>query len=303
LKKLLVLGSEGFIGHHVVMFALQHGCTVTGVDLIDKKPAGYQYEKLSLLSADLDSFLHENRFDLIVNCAGSGNVGFSIQHPVTDFDFNTRSVIFVLEAIRRHMPEARYIHLSSAAVYGSPMFLPVAETSAIQPISPYGFHKWMAEIICKEYSVLHGMSISVVRPFSVYGPGLQKQLLWDVYQKAKLNNEVELWGTGDETRDFIFVEDVAKAIMVIAEADQEAYNQFNLASGVSVTIKTAVEELFRALSWERNLSFNQQVREGDPRFWQADVSKLNAVGFKPSFSLQQGLNFTATWLHTLNDEQ
>ena len=75
MKKLLVLGSEGFIGHHVVMFALQHGFTVTGVDLIDKKPAGYQYEKLSLLSADLDSFLHENRFDLIVNCAGTSVAG------------------------------------------------------------------------------------------------------------------------------------------------------------------------------------------------------------------------------------
>lgn len=300
MKKLLVLGSEGFIGNHVVKHAIQVGCAVTGVDLIDKKPSGYQYEKLSLLSADLDSFLDQNSFDLIVNCAGSGNVGFSIQHPVTDFDLNTRSVIFVLEAIRRHMPDARYIHLSSAAVYGSPTMLPVEETAAIQPISPYGFHKSMAETICKEYSVMHGMSISVVRPFSVYGPGLQKQLLWDVYQKAKLNNEVELWGTGEETRDFIFVEDAAKAILVIAEADQEAYNQFNLASGISVTIKTAVEELLRALSWERNLLFNQQVREGDPRFWQADVSKLNAIGFKPSFSFQQGLKYTAAWLHTLN---
>jgi nucleoside-diphosphate-sugar epimerase len=303
LKKLLVLGSEGFIGHHVVMFALQHGYTVTGVDLIDKKPSAYNYKKLSLLSADLDIFLSHYHFDIIVNCAGSGNVGFSIQHPVTDFDFNTRSVIFVLEALRRHIPKAQYIHLSSAAVYGNPILLPVAETTIIQPISPYGFHKWMAETICKEYSVLYGMSISVVRPFSVYGPGLQKQLLWDVYQKAKLNDEVELWGTGEETRDFIFVEDLAKAIMLIAESGPESYSLFNLASGISLTIKTAVEELFKALCWERKLYFNQKIREGDPRFWQADISKLYNVGFKPSFSLQQGIKCTAAWMHTLNDEQ
>jgi UDP-glucose 4-epimerase len=303
LKKLLVLGSEGFIGKHLVICALKQGFSVTGLDLMDKQPSGYKYEKLSLLSADLDVFLNNNHFDLIVNCAGSGSVGFSFLQPLTDFDFNVRSVIIVLDAIRRHMPKARYIHLSSAAIYGNPIILPVAEASATQPISPYGFHKLMSENVCREYSILFGMSIAVVRPFSVYGPGLEKQLIWDVYQKALLNNEVELWGTGHETRDFLFVEDVAKAIMMVAESDQTTFNLFNIGSGTAVTIKTVVEELFCALSWERTLIFNQQLREGDPRFWQADVNNLAAIGFKPSISLQQGLEFTASWLNTLNKEK
>ena len=91
--------------------------------------------------------------------------------------------------------------------------------------------------------------------------------------------------------------------MMVAESDQTTFNLFNIGSGTAVTIKTVVEELFCALSWERTLIFNQQLREGDPRFWQADVNKLAAIGFKPSISLQQGLEFTASWLNTLNKEK
>ena len=141
--RLLVLGSEGFIGYNIVNFALKKGYQVMGVDIIDKTSNKYRYEKLSLLGSDLDSFLKLNRFDFVINCAGSGNVAFSIQHPLADFDMNTYSVKYVLEAVRRNIPEAKYIHLSSAAVYGRPEILPIAETAKLKPISPYGYHKLM----------------------------------------------------------------------------------------------------------------------------------------------------------------
>jgi len=80
--------------------------------------------------------------------------------------------------------KCKYLHISSAAVYGNPKQLPVKETDNCQPLSPYGWHKWMSELICQEYFRLYNIRSLIVRPFSVYGPGLRKQLFWDLYGKA-----------------------------------------------------------------------------------------------------------------------
>lgn len=296
MKKILVLGSEGFIGSHVVELGLQKGFDLYGVDVVDRSPTRYVYEKISLLSPDFDSLLATELFDVVFNCAGSGNVSFSVQHPLNDFELNSRAVVYVLDAIRKHQPTCKYVHLSSAAVYGNPVTLPVKESSAIQPVSPYGYHKWIAEISCAEYAALYGLSVAVVRPFSVYGPGLQKQLLWDVFQKGKDASELTLWGTGEETRDFVYVDDLANALFTIASYNQGAVAVYNVASGESTTVRSVVEQLFQQLGWERRLLFNDIVRQGDPRFWQADISALATTGYFPEVSLEEGLRRTAQWM-------
>lgn len=298
MKKILVLGSEGFIGSHVVELGLQKGFDLYGVDVVDRSPTKYVYEKISLLSPDFDSMVAAKQFDVIFNCAGSGNVSFSVQHPLNDFELNSRAVVYVLDAIRKHQPTCKYVHLSSAAVYGNPSALPVTENAAIQPVSPYGYHKWMAEISCNEYALLYGLSVAVVRPFSVYGPGLQKQLLWDVFQRAKDATELTLWGTGEETRDFVYVDDLANALFTIAASKTETVAVYNIASGESTTVRSVVEQLFQQLGWERRLLFNDIVRQGDPRFWQADISTLTATGYYAEVALEEGLRRTAQWMNS-----
>ena len=296
MKKILVLGSEGFIGSQLIRFGLKSDYEVHGVDLLDHNPAKYHYTKLSLLSPDFDTFLSKYPFDIIFNCAGSGNVPFSVQMPSSDFELNCQSILFILDAVRKHLPKCKYIHVSSAAVYGNSELLPISELAPINPVSPYGYHKWMAEIICREYTTLYGLKIAIVRPFSVYGPGLQKQLLWDVYQKAKSEANVILFGTGDETRDFIYVEDLVRAMFVIARQKCESMEIYNVGSGESITVNDIISKLFDKLEWQKNISFNREVRIGDPRFWQADITKLLSTGFKPSVSLDTGLLQTANWL-------
>lgn len=303
MKQLLVLGSEGFIGSQVVLSAIQEGYYVYGVDLADRKPVSYRYKKISLFSSDIDDFFASNIFDLIINCAGSGNVSFSFQDTVTDFDLNTRSLFFILEAIRKYQPVVKYVHLSSAAVYGNPGKLPIAETDPIEPISPYGYHKWMSEVVCREYAHLFGLDIAIARPFSVYGPNLQKQLIWDIFQKANQDNQITLWGTGEETRDFIFVEDVALALLKIGTFEKSGLQTYNLASGESVTIKHLTNLLIDSMGLGRDILFNGQVRQGDPRFWQADITELKAIGFKPSVSLKDGIKQTITWLVAKNTKK
>ncbi|AXY77097.1 NAD-dependent epimerase/dehydratase family protein [Paraflavitalea soli] len=295
--KVLILGSEGFIGNHLVKHFLQNKWDVTGCDLIEASPAGYQYQKISLLSADLEQLFAGLKYDACINAAGSGNVPYSLTHPLSDFEANVSSVIHVLEVIRKFNPECRYIHISSAAVYGNPQQLPIEETAALMPLSPYGWHKQMSEQLCLEYYQQFGVRTAVTRPFSVYGPGLRKQLFWDVYQKIlKAGNTLELWGTGKESRDFIFVEDLVQALWLILEKGNMQGESYNVATGVETTIEEAVGLFIRALQQKTSLAFNQKGRPGDPLYWRADMSRLTSLGFKPAYSLEKGLQLTADWI-------
>jgi dTDP-glucose 4,6-dehydratase/UDP-glucose 4-epimerase len=220
-----------------------------------------------------------------------------MSHPFIDFESNTLDTMRILEAIRRFNITCRYLHISSAAVYGNPEALPVNEDTSKLPLSPYGWHKLMAELICQEYNGVYKLPTASVRPFSVYGPGLKKQLFWDIFQKAKINpKRIELWGTGKETRDFIYIDDLTYCISIIIEKAQMVGEVYNIASGEESTIKSAVEFFFNCMGWSTQMTFNNNVREGDPLNWQADIKKIVEMGFVPGTSLKQGLIRLSEWL-------
>jgi UDP-glucose 4-epimerase len=293
----LILGSEGFIGNHIVKYFLEKKWDVTGCDLIETSVTSYKYNKVSLLSADLEQLFTGQQYDACINAAGSGNVPYSLTHPLSDFEANVAAVINVLELIRKWNPGCKYMHISSAAVYGNPQTLPIMETAVLQPLSPYGYHKRISEQLCEEYCRQFGIRTAVTRPFSVYGPGLRKQLFWDVYQKLlKSNGTFELWGTGNESRDFIYVEDLVQALGLILEKGKMQGEVYNVAAGVETTISTAVHLFIKALHKETTITFNQASRPGDPLYWRADISKLVELGFAPTYSLDKGLQQTADWL-------
>lgn len=294
--KILVLGSEGFIGNHCVAHFVRNGCDVTGVDLFEQPSQSYRYVKVSRLSPELDDLFGQFVFDAVVNAAGSGNVPYSMSHPLLDFEANSLDTIRVLDAIRKHQSGSKYVHLSSAAVYGNPRKLPISEVDALNPLSPYGWHKLIAEQVCSEYTSVFGLRTAIVRPFSVYGPGLKKQLFWDVYQKAKQSDTVSLLGTGQESRDYVFISDLIAAIdCVIAQSPMRA-DAYNVAFGNQITIQNAVTAFLSALGMRKSLFFNDQLRSGDPVNWRADVSKLRSIGFNAQVPLTEGLKEVASWI-------
>jgi len=298
--KILILGSEGFIGQHLVRYYLKQQCRVTGCDLVETKSDDYSYYKISLLSNDTDRLFETNAFDACINAAGSGNVGYSISFPVSDFESNVYAVSKVLDSLRVHNPSCKYVHISSAAVYGNPKKLPVNEHDGINPFSPYGWHKWISELLCREYTNLFGLKTVILRPFSVYGPGLKKQLFWELYQKfSKAEDSVELWGTGMESRDFIFITDLVIAIDIILKKGDHSAAVYNVGSGYETTIQQISKEFLSCFRRKVQLTFNQQVRPGDPLNWRADISRLEQLGFTPSYSLENGIREVANWLNSL----
>ena len=296
--RLLVLGSEGFIGSHCVSYFFEKGHIVYGVDLFEQPTKKYNYTKVSRLSPELDELFASETFDVVINAAGSGSVPYSMAHPVLDFEANSLDTIRVLDAIRKHQPACKYLHLSSAAVYGNPKKLPIQEEDLTFPLSPYGWHKLIAEHLCREYSTIFGLRTAVARPFSVYGPGLKKQLFWDVFQKINSREEgsVHLFGSGNESRDYIFISDLIAGLDTIIAHGEMAGEAYNLASGTETKVAEAVSLFIKSLSVNVVVAFDKAVRPGDPLNWCADTTKLRKLGFNSSVSLNDGFVRLAKWL-------
>ncbi|MBV4357840.1 NAD-dependent epimerase/dehydratase family protein [Pinibacter aurantiacus] len=301
--KILVLGSQGFIGSHLVASFIDGGHTVTGCDLIEASVSKYRYQKMSILSADFDTLFSDGKFDVCVNASGSGNVAYSMSHPIFDFEANTYAVAKVLDTIRKHQPLCKYVHISSAAVYGNPNQLPIKEDDILSPVSAYGYHKVMSEQICKEYSNLYNIPVAIIRPFSVYGKGLRKQLLWDVCTKLAAADGIKLWGTGNESRDFIHINDMVALINIIIEKCNFKCNVYNAATGTETTIREVADIFEKYYNGSKTIGFSGEEKKGDPINWRASVDNAIALGFAPKITMENAVTDYISWYHQLTNEQ
>ena len=297
--KILIIGSSGFIGSHLVQYFAKKGLAVLGCDI---KPSLTDNKTTVLLPADIHDYtgLFKNKnFDYCINASGSASVPFSIVNPAEDFHLNVANVNLILHAIRNENPACGFINFSSAAVYGNPASLPVKEEAKLAPVSPYGFHKMISEQICAEFWKLYKIRTCSLRVFSAYGPGLRKQIFWDLYQKTNSSSTIELFGTGEESRDFIYIEDLCNAVNCIILNAPMNGESINVASGAEITIHSAVESFMKGYHPLTKFIFNGQEKPGDPLNWQADVSRLRSYGFIPTYSLQQGIENYCTWLNSI----
>lgn len=299
--KILILGSHGFIGSHFVSFFISKGNSVTGCDLVEDNAVGFEYHKISILSSDFDTLFGSKDFDICINASGSGNVAYSLTHPISDFESNTLCVAKVLDTIRKYRPSCKYIHISSAAVYGNPLKLPICENDTLAPLSPYGYHKLMSEYLCKEYNQLYKLPIVIIRPFSVYGNGLKKQLLWDICTKLKNADEISLYGTGNESRDFIHISDIlilTELIILKAPFDCDIYNA---ASSKETTIKEIATIFEKHYGVNRKISFSGKFKIGDPINWRADITSSTALGYITNADIEKNITDYIKWNLTLNE--
>jgi dTDP-glucose 4,6-dehydratase/UDP-glucose 4-epimerase len=292
--RILIIGSKGFIGSGCISYLQTHhevcGCDVLPAD------GSTNYFQLNSINTDFSPLFEKKNFDACINCSGAASVPDSIINPAKDFDLNTNNVFKILDGIAKYQPGCKFLNLSSAAVYGNPVSLPVNEKAAILPLSPYGWHKHYAELICKEFTVTKNISTCSVRIFSAYGEGLKKQLFWDLYQKGKSRKTVELFGTGNESRDFIYIRDLARLLEMVVEKADFKGECINAAGGQEIFLKEAVELFYSLVDPVPSYKFTDQVRKGDPLNWCADTSTIQSMGYMTQYTLQQGLQNYVQWL-------
>jgi UDP-glucose 4-epimerase len=298
--KILITGVNGFIGSNIAK-RLKGNYKIVGLDTgsVDLSEAVDFYVQMILPSSELEGLIKAFDPDYCIHCAGSANVGISMTSPGMDFNSGPTVVFNLMDSIRKAHSCCRVIFLSSAAVYGNPKELPIGEDHSLSPISPYGYHKLISEKILEEFKQIYDIDSVILRVFSCYGDGLRKQLLWDLATKIMSSNQLELDGTGIETRDFIHVFDLADLIdkMITLNLTEGIYN---VSSGVQSRISEIAHFLVTYLSKQGvKIVYSNKNRVGDPLNWLGDISKIKNLGFQSAIDMDQGIKKYCEWFCNL----
>lgn len=298
IQTILVTGANGFIGRYASRAAADAGHQVVGLGhgdwtQDDRDRWGLAaWHELDVTVAALAA--HAGQPDVIVHCAGSGSVGFSIENPAQDFDRTAVTTLHVLEFVRTCSPKTRIVYPSTAAVYGRATSLPITVNAPLAPVSPYGVHKKAAEDLCRSYAQNFGLNLSIVRIFSAYGKELRKQLLWDACEKVR-HGRFSFAGSGSETRDWVHVEDVARLLVLASDHAATTAPTVNCATGVETSTREILTSLFQALDESNPPEFSGSARVGDPDRYAGDPTAALEWGWSPQRHWREGVREYAEW--------
>jgi UDP-glucose 4-epimerase len=282
--RVLITGARGFIGSSLAEIAVRNGYEVLGIGRSAQPPADWSghYAWADVALTDLAPIINGFGPDLVVHCAGSASVKGSLVSPLDDLRAAALTLANTLDGIRRSKLRPILVFPSSAAVYGNPATLPVSEDELCRPISPYGFHKLAAEMLVHEYCTCYSLRAVICRIFSVLGERQRRLLLWDLYQQfVGPSAEVVIQGSGEESRDFIHIEELCDTLLECRQhAETLPSNNcvLNVASGVETRIKTVALLMKEILDSSKPLVFSGVQRVGDPTRWVADRTKLDNLG-------------------------
>lgn len=297
-KKAIVTGAFGFIGRNTARHLAASGWDVGGLG--HGTWSRQEWETWGLTEwhncdITLNSLCsYADNPDLIVHCAGSGSVNFSMTHPMQDYQRTVETTINVLEFMRLYAKDSRLVYPSSAAVYGNAETIPIPESAALKPISPYGVHKVVSEQICKSFANHFGIHVTVVRLFSVYGRGLRKQLLWDACNKIN-NEDLNFFGTGNEIRDWIHIDDVVALLLCAGAHASPDCPIINGATGNGTSVKDILCEALKIFEVTGKPKFSDVPRPGDPAGYIGDVTLAMQWGWKPTIPWKEGVQDFIQW--------
>jgi len=299
-----ITGGKGFIGRNLAKYIATYKVDIFGIGYGSWSTGEYsKWGYKSWMSAEIDSdnlSLLASDTGLpktIYHLAGGAAVRPSILHPYEDFQRTVDTTARLLEWVRQNSPQTRVIGISSAAVYGAEFEDSIKEDAVGQPYSPYGFHKSMLESLFSSYRVTFDLNVAVVRLFSVYGEGLEKQLLWDLCNKLdkSKSNEVVLNGTGRELRDWLHVTDATRLLWMIGNLDAFDNHIVNGGTGLATSISQVAQ--IAAVAWgeDHNIEFNGIARKGDPQYLVADTGLSSSLGFVAHVPVAGGVKYVVEW--------
>jgi UDP-glucose 4-epimerase len=303
MSKALVTGGAGFIGSNVVKLLVAEGYDV---HVIDNLSSGYrrnldQFRHLRFMEADVRDEAAVIRVmegsEIVFHLAASvGNVR-SIEQPIDDSEVNLLGTIRVLEAARR-AGVRKLICSSSAAIFGELRHLPISEDHPTEPDSPYGVSKLAEEKMCLVYSKLYELDAVCLRYFNVYGINQRYDAYGNVipiFAHRLLRGEpLVIYGDGEQTRDFVNVDDVARANLLAARSAGVS-GAFNVGSGVSISVNRLAAMMLGASETSVPVQ-HVESRKGEVRDSRADTSAAREVlAYEPTVQIEQGLTEYMAW--------
>jgi UDP-glucuronate 4-epimerase len=310
MMKLLITGCAGFIGARTTQLALDAGHEVVGIDNLndyyDVRVKQHRLEPLienpafNFLEMDiedggaLDRVFTERQFDAVINLAARAGVRASIESPHVYMRTNTMATLNLLERMEKH-GVSKFVIASTSSLYaGLPM--PFREDAMVtRPISPYAATKLAAEALAHVWHHLHGIDVSVLRYFTVYGPaGRPDMAPFRFSEWIRRSEPITLYGDGNQTRDFTYIDDIARG--TLAALKPLGYEIINLGGGnTPISINKMIHQLEEELGAAAKVNYQPAIA-ADMKNTAADITKASTLlGWEPDVSPTVGLKKTAEW--------
>jgi UDP-glucose 4-epimerase len=297
-KEVIVTGGAGFIGSHLCRTLTEQGAKVTAFDNLSSgnidSIRDIIDDEFKFVQGDIrDPTALENatrKSEVIFHLAAQTSVPVSMEDAKEDCEVNVVGTLNVLEAAKK--AGARVVFASSSAVYGNTNKRPTPETYPTHPISFYGLSKYIGENYCHFYKENYGSEIVTFRIFNVYGPEGHGVLPDFLNKLKKIPNKLEILGTGRQGRDFIYISDMVKILILAGISTAAAGQIFNVGTGITTSVTELAKKLIELLGLEGvEFSFTGGLAwEGDMDITQADISKaVKELQWKPQVNLEEGL--------------
>lgn len=316
MARYLLTGAAGFIGARVAGMLLDEGALVVGVDdlndaydvhLKERRLAGirgrtgFEFIRSDIRSrAAVSDIFDRTPFDAVIHLAARAGVRPSVEDPWIYFETNVTGTLNLLDAAAAHDVE-KFVFASSSSVYGPDAPAPCPETAPVDnPLSPYAASKVAGEALCRTYHALHGLDISMLRYFTVYGPaGRPDMAPFRFVQWIMEQRTVHLYGDGTQRRDFTYVDDIASG--TIAALKRVGCEAFNLGCDTPVVLMDALHWIEEFAGHEAKIERQPRHTADVPSTW-ADVSKAHdLLGWKAQVSAREGLRRVVEWYRTNRD--
>lgn len=312
MMRVLVTGGAGFIGSHVAERFLAGGHTVAVIDDLstgrrEQVPAGAEFHALDIRSPEAAELVRAGRFDAIAHLAAQIDVRKSVDDPVRDAQINVLGTLNLIEAVRRagRIATTRVVFSSTGgAIYGDAATPPNAEDTPKEPDSPYAIAKHSVEQYLSYYARIHGLRAVSVRFSNVYGPRQDPHGEAGVVAifcgRLLAGQALKVFGDGNQTRDYVYVGDVADAMVRATAYDPPKSagmnaRAFNIGTGVATSVVDLASALMRVAGRTVPVEF-APARPGEQQESSLIVTKAAAeLGWRPSVSLAQGLASTYAW--------
>ncbi len=311
MRIVLLTGVAGFIASKTAEFFLEKGVKVIGVDNIndyyDIQLKNYRLTELSknkdfvFYKGDIEDkqflqkLFQKYNFDSVVNLAARAGVRYSMINPYVYMTTNAIGTLNLLELMREFDVKKIVLASTSSLYAGQPM--PFTEDLAVnEPISPYAASKKAAELMCHSYKHLYNMDVSIVRYFTVFGPAGRPDM--SIFRFIKWVDEgtpIEMFGDGTQTRDFTYVDDIARGT-ILASEKQLGYEIINLGGGQEPISMNKVILMIEDMLGKKAIVINKDFHKADLLETSANISKAERIlGWKPEISFKTGLQSTVDW--------
>ncbi len=295
IDRVLVTGATGFLGSHVVERLTERGSDVTALVRNRSNRAASNAPSVTLLQGDVMHPFAIGDATTVFHLAAISHVEHALKDPRCTFETNTAGTVNVLEAARCSPTVRKVVFVSTAHIYGTPLYLPIDEGHPLQSHEPYAASKLAAEAFVSAYGSAYGLPVAIARLFNVYGPRQHPDfVIPSIINQALVKGTLSL-GNLTPTRDFTYVDDVVDALLQLAESGKGVYN---VGSGVEVSVETLVMLVARILGKQIAMASNHaQRRPNDIEIerMRADISKIRALGWCPRTELTEGLRRTVAW--------